>query len=119
MNGNFVLNLKSKLYRNNISKGSHEDILFLSSRNQKNLFLNECTIEDVLPHLLVHSSIATIDSKEKIWVATSMLVRLLETFTNNLVVVENDVPVGMLGGEEVIKEFAKNQDSSFFSDMMV
>ncbi len=119
MNGNFVLNLKSKLYRNNISKGSHEDILFLSSRNQKNLFLNECTIEDVLPHVLVHSSIATIDSKEKIWVATSMLVRLLETFTNNLVVVENDVPVGMLGGEEVIKEFAKNQDSSFFSDMMV
>lgn len=119
MSRNFVLNLKSKFNRSNNSTNYRENIIFSSSRNQKNLLLNECTIEDVLPHLLVHPSIATIDSKEKLWIATSMLVRFLETFTNNLVVVENDIPVGMLGGEEVIKEFTKIGDSSFFSDMTV
>ncbi|MGI0102370.1 MAG: hypothetical protein ACREA7_07230 [Nitrosotalea sp.] len=62
---------------------------------------------------------ATIESKEKMWVATSMLVRFLETFTNNLVVMENDIPVGMLGGQEVIKEFSKKPDHSFFSDLTV
>ncbi|MDE1765480.1 MAG: CBS domain-containing protein [Thaumarchaeota archaeon] len=81
--------------------------------------LSDCTIEDILPHLLVYSSMATIDSKEKMWVATSMLVRFLETFTNNLVAMENDSPVGMLGGHEVLKELAKNPTHSFFSDLTV
>ncbi len=116
MNNNFVLNLKNRIYKNNNSQVS---MLFSSSRNQKNLRLNECIIEDILPHLLVYSSIATIESKEKMWVATSMLVRFLETFTNNLVVMENNMPVGLLGGHEVIKEFSKNPDHSFFSDLTV
>jgi predicted transcriptional regulator len=114
-----MFNLKNKLQRNGIIKTSSERILFPSIRNQKNLHLNECTVEDILPHLLVYSSMATIGSKEKMWIATSMLVRFLETFTNNLVVMENDIPVGMLGGQEVIKEFSKNPDYSFFSDLTV
>lgn len=119
MNVGFMFNLKNKLYPNGIVKTSRERILFPSIDNQKNLRLNECTIEDILPHLLVYSSMATIESKEKIWIATSMLVRFLETFTNNLVAMENDIPVGMLGGQEVIKEFSKNPDHSFFSDLAV
>lgn len=114
-----MFNLKNKLQRNGIIKTSRERILFPSISNQKNLHLNECTVEDILPHLLVYSSMATIGSKEKMWIATSMLVRFLETFTNNLVVMENDIPVGMLGGQEVIKEFSKNPDHSFFSDLIV
>ncbi len=114
-----MFNLKNKLYKNDTVKEIREHILFSSSENQKNLRLNECTIEDILPHLLVCSSMATIESKEKVWVATSMLVRFLETFTNNLVVMENDVPVGMLGGSEVIKEFIKNPSYTFFSDLTV
>ncbi len=119
MNMDFMFNLKSKLRLNDTVKTHRERILFPSTSNQKNLRLNECTIEDILPHLLVYSSMATIESKEKIWVATSMLVRFLETFTNNLVAMENDIPVGMLGGQEVIKEFSKNPDHSFFSDLTV
>jgi len=114
-----MFNLKNKLQRNGIIKTSRERILFPSINNQKNLRLNECTVEDNLPHLLVYSSMATIESKEKMWIATSMLVRFLETLTNNLVVMENDLPVGMLGGQEVIKEFSKNPDYSFFSDLTV
>lgn len=114
-----MFNLKNKLHRNGIVKTSRESILFPSINNQKNLHLNECTIEDILPHLLVYSSMATIESKEKMWIAASMLARFLETFTNNLVVMENDIPVGMLGGQEVIKEFSKNPQHSFFSDLTV
>ncbi|HKU32613.1 MAG TPA: hypothetical protein VJR22_02045 [Candidatus Nitrosotalea sp.] len=119
MNSNFVLNLKNRFYKSGNSKISRDSILFSSSGSQKNISLNECTIEDILPHLLVCSSIATIESKEKMWVATSMLMRFLETFTNNLVVMEDDVPIGTLGGREVIKEFSKNRTPSFFSDVMV
>ncbi|MDE1763473.1 MAG: hypothetical protein KGH88_04415 [Thaumarchaeota archaeon] len=102
---------------NDSTVGKHT--LFSSSSRRKNLKLGECTVEDILPHLLVYSSMATIESREKIWVATSMLVRFLETFTNNLVAMENDTPVGMLGGQEVLRELAKNPTHSFFSDLAV
>lgn len=118
MNSNFMLNLKNRLYRAGM-KTDREQVLFSSSNKPQNLHLNECTVEDILPHLLVNSSMATIESKEKMWVATSMLVRFLETFTNNLVAIENDTPVGMMGSQEVIEELMKNPDNSFFSDFTV
>ncbi len=119
MNSNFVFNLKNKLYKNNNARILRKNVLFSSSDNTRNLHLKECTIEDILPHLLVYSSITNIDSKEKMWVATSMLARFLETFTNNLVAMENNVPAGMLGSQEVIKEFLKTPYHSFFSDFTV
>ena len=119
MNGNFLFNLKNKLYKSSNSSTVGKHALFSSSSSQKNLKLGECTVEDILPHLLVYSSMATIESREKMWVATSMLVRFLETFTNNLVAIENDMPIGMLGGQEVLKELAKNPTRSFFSDLTV
>lgn len=119
MNNDFMLNLRNKLCKNDIYRGVRRYVLFPDSENQKNIRLDTCSIEDILPHLLVYSSIATIESKEKMWVATSMLVRFLETFTNNLVTMENETPVGMLGGQEVVGEFVKNPTHSFFSDITV
>lgn len=118
MNNNFVFNLKNKLSKT-YSRISTDEVTFSPSGNAKNLRLSDCTVEDILPHLLVNSSMATIGSKEKNWVATSMLARFLETFTNNLVVMENEVPVGMLGSQEVIKELLKNPTREFFSDCSV
>src|SRR5574337_587741 len=112
-----MFNLKKKLHKN--TGVGRERILFSSANNPKNLRLNDCRIEDILPHLLVYPSIATIGNKEKIWVAASMLVRFLETFTNNLVVMENDNPVGMLGGKEFIEKFSKNPTHSFFTEFTV
>ncbi len=119
MNSKFVFNLRNKLHKSGKPKDSRNGVLFSSPDDSRNLYLNECTIEDILPHLLVYSSMATIGSKEKIWIATSMLARFLETFTNNLVVMENDIPVGMLGSQEVIGEFLKHPTYSFFSDHTV
>ena len=68
-----------------------------------------------MPHLLVYSSMATIDGKEKMWVATSMLVRFLASHTNNLVVMESDTPVGMIGSKEVLQGLYDNPTHEFFS----
>ncbi|MDE2589796.1 MAG: hypothetical protein KGL95_09060, partial [Patescibacteria group bacterium] len=73
MNNIFVLNLKNMLY-GNINARNRQRILFSSFDNTKNLHLNECMIEDILPHLLVYPSMVNIGGKEKMWVATSMLV---------------------------------------------
>ncbi|MDE1875868.1 MAG: hypothetical protein KGH86_03450 [Thaumarchaeota archaeon] len=94
-----------------------ESILFSPSTLGKDL--NHCTIEEILPHLLVYSSMATIENKEKIWVATSMLIRLLATHTNNLVSIENDMPVGMIGSREVLQGMYANPTHDFFSEQTV
>ncbi len=94
-----------------------ESILFSPSTLGKDL--NHCTIEEILPHLLVYSSMATIESKEKVWVATSMLVRFLATHTNNLVTMEDDTPVGMVGSKEVLQGIYSKPTHSFFSEQTV
>ena len=119
MYGNFVLNLKKKLH-GSPRKVQNKNIHSLSFMSDlKNLKLSECTIEDIMPHLLVCSSFASISSREKMWVATSMLVRFLETNTNNLVVMECVTPVAMLGGKEAVRGFSRNPSHHFFLDVMV
>jgi len=86
---------------------------------EKNLSLGDCILEEIFPHLLVYSSMATIENNEKMWTATSMLVRLLQTFTNNLVVLQNEIPAGVLGGRDALKEFYKNPTSDFFFNTTV
>lgn len=114
MASDFISNLKSKIQK----KSTSETITF-SSDDDKNLQLGKCTIEDIMPHLLVYSSMATIDGKEKMWIATSMLVRLLESFTNNLVVMESETPIGMLGSQEVLHGLYHEPMSEFFSKRTV
>lgn len=54
------------------------------------------------------------------WVATSMLIHALESFTDSLVVTEEDEkPIGVIGGKEVIENIFKNPSSSFFDDTTV
>lgn len=95
------------------SNKKRETVFYLPSQGKD---LNDCTIEEILPHLLINSSMATIESKEKIWVATSMLSRFLTTFTNNLVTMESETPVGMLGSKEILQKFLKNPTHEFFSE---
>lgn len=117
MNGKFMLDLKNRLCGNS-NKINRDLVRFSSFGDSGTLRLSECTIEDILPNLLVYSSMATIGSREKMWIATSMLARFLETFTNNLVVMEDEKPVGILGGQEVIGRLSKNPTNSFFSDFV-
>ena len=116
MASDFISNLKNRIQK---SKNTTSGLITFSSNNDKNLRLGKCTIEDIMPHLLIYSSLATIDSKEKMWIATSMLVRLLESFTNNLVVMESEIPIGMLGSQEVLHGLYHEPVSEFFSKRTV
>ncbi|MDE1861895.1 MAG: hypothetical protein KGI33_03175 [Thaumarchaeota archaeon] len=119
MNANFMLNLRKKLYGSDGVSRPWKQHPFPFKAGTRISVQKGCTIEGILPHLLVSSSFASIGSKEKMWVATSMLVRFLGTTTNNLVVIENDEPSGLLGGSEALENFSKNPSYSFFLDTTV
>lgn len=110
----FLDNLWQKVQNKMKISDGKKSIYFSPSLMKKDL--GHCTIEEILPHLLVNSSMATIESKEKVWVATSMLVRFLTSHTNNLVVMESDKPVGMIGSSEVLQGLHSNPDHGFFAE---
>jgi len=113
----FLSDLRIRISEKIKIQDKKESVFFSPTTLGKNL--NQCTIEEILPHLLVNSSMATIESKEKIWVATSMLVRFLTSYTNNLVVMESDTPVGMIGSKEVLHGLYDNPTHEFFSEHFV
>ncbi|MDE1812657.1 MAG: hypothetical protein KGH85_07315 [Thaumarchaeota archaeon] len=117
MKNRLLSDLRSMVHNKIKNHNKRESILFSPSTLGKDL--DHCTIEEILPHLLVYSSMATIENKEKIWVATSMLIRLLATHTNNLVSIENDMPVGMIGSREVLQGMYTNPTHDFFSEQTV
>jgi hypothetical protein len=117
MNSKFLLDLQNKIQRKIKSQEKDNEIFFSPSTLGKNL--NQCTIAEIMPHLLVHSSMATIESKEKMWIATSMLVRFLTSHTNNLVVMESHTPIGMIGSKEVLQGLYDNPTHDFFSERIV
>lgn len=117
MTSDFLADLGKKLVDKIRNQDKKESILFSTSVQGKDL--NQCTVEEILPHLLVNSSMATIESKEKVWVAASMLVRFLTSFTNNLVVMESGTPIGMLGSREVLQGLHNNPTHNFFSEHYV
>ena len=117
MNIRFLTNLQNKIHGKTESRVENADIFFSPSTLGKSL--NQCTVEEIMPHLLVYSSMATIEGNEKMRVATSMLVRFLTSHTNNLVVMESDVPIGMIGGKEVLNGLYKNPTWDFFSEHTV
>ncbi|MGQ0605745.1 MAG: hypothetical protein ACT4OD_02160 [Candidatus Nitrosotenuis sp.] len=85
----------------------------------KKIQLGKCRLDDIFPQLLVSSSNSTIEIVDSITTAISMLVRLSESLTNNLVVINNGVPVGMLGSREVLRGFIKNPTSNFLHNTIV
>lgn len=117
MNIKFLSDVQSRFHGKKKFHDKTSDILFSPSTLGKNL--NQCTVEEIMPHLLVYSSMATIEGKEKIWIATSMLVRLLASHTNNLVVMESDTPVGMIGSKELLNGIYENPTHEFFSEHVV
>ena len=56
---------------------------------------------------------STLKKVTETWVATGMLVQQLESFTDAVVVRENDKPVGIIGGKDIIIPLADNPRSRF------
>ena len=75
----------------------------------------DCLYDDILPRSLKSSPISCLEGKDNVWIASSMLSRISQT-SDNIVVIEKEFPVGIIGGMEIIKGIQKNPTASFFSD---
>lgn len=77
-------------------------------------------LKDLLPLSFTSTPAVSIRKENKVWVATSMLIHYLESFTDSLVVTEeNEKPVGVIGGREIIENVFKNPSSDFFDHTTV
>lgn len=77
------------------------------------------TLKDLLPLSLCSTPAVSIRKENKMWAATCMLMHYLESFTDSLVVTdENDKPIGLIGGREIIQNFSENPSLEFFDKIM-
>lgn len=96
-----------------------KQIFFNSNIVNKKIQLGKCRLDDIFPQLLVSSSNSTIEVTDNVMTGLSMLVRLSESLANNLVVINNGIPVGMLGAKEVLGGFLKNPTQNFLHNTII
>ena len=101
---------------NNNSNPRNPQLQFQSINTGKNLELQECLFDDLLPYSLVSSPISSIGGTDNVWIACSMLSRVSDT-TNNLVVLEKEFPLGIIGAREILKGLLKNPTPFYFQDI--
>ena len=106
----------NKIFNKNSNSKNHQ-ISFNSINSGKNLALTECLFDDLLPYSLASSPISSIHSEDNVWIACSMYSRLSQT-TDNLVVLDNEFPLGIIGGREILKGVLKNPTPYFFHDVL-
>ena len=116
LNSGWRKNLNKILNKNSQSKTNQ--LQFQSINTGKNLELQECLFDDLLPKALVSSPISSIENTDNVWIASSMLARVSDT-TNNLVILEKEFPLGILGGKEILRGLLKNPTPYFFHDVLV
>ena len=93
------------------------NLLFQSIDTGKNLELQECVFEELLPYSLSSSPISSIGEGDNVWIASSMLSRVSDS-TNNLVVLEKEFPLGIIGAKEILKGLLKNPTPYYFHDIL-
>jgi len=102
---------------NKSSDTKDNQLLFQSINTGKNLELQECLFDDLLPISLSSSPISSIESIDNVWIACSMLSRVSDT-TNNLVVLEKEYPLGIIGAREILHNLLKNPTPYYFHDVL-
>ena len=102
---------------NKSSDTKDNQLLFQSINTGKNLELQECLFDDLLPISLSSSPISSIRSMDNVWIACSMLSRVSDT-TNNLVVLEKEYPLGIIGAREILRDLLKNPTPYYFHDVL-
>jgi len=82
--------------------------------------ITDKTLKDLLSLSFASTPAVSIRKENKMWVATGMLIHYLESFTDSLVVTEGDeIPIGVIGGREIIENIFKNPTSNFFDSTTV
>ena len=81
--------------------------------------ISELSLESLFGDSLTASLCVNIEKGTETWVATGMLVQQLESFTDSVVVRENDKPIGIVGGKDIIVRLVDNPSSSLFYNTKV
>jgi predicted transcriptional regulator len=81
--------------------------------------ISELSLESLFGDSLTASLCVNIEKGTETWVATGMLVQQLESFTDAVVVRENDKPIGIVGGKDIIVPLVDKPSSSLFYDTKV
>ena len=76
--------------------------------------ISEISLNELFGDTLTSSLCVNIEKGTETWVATGMLVQQLESFTDAVVVRENDKPIGIVGGKDVIVELIQVPTSALF-----
>ncbi|MFQ5476394.1 MAG: hypothetical protein ACE5DT_05110, partial [Nitrosopumilus sp.] len=78
--------------------------------------LSSYSLEDLLPRTLMSTPITSAQHTDKMWVITAMLCRYLETFTDGVIIMKNEKPLGVLGGRETLARILLNPTLGFFEE---
>lgn len=81
--------------------------------------ISENSLFDLFGDSLTSSLCVNIEKGTETWVATGMLVQQLESFTDAVVVRENDKPIGIVGGKDVILNLIEDPSSTVFYNTKV
>ena len=81
--------------------------------------ISDLSLASLFGDSLTSSLCVNIEKGTETWVATGMLVQQLESFTDAVVVRENDKPIGIVGGKDIIVPLVDNPSSSLFYDTKV
>ena len=81
--------------------------------------ISQRSLKEIFGDSLTSSLCVNIEKGTETWVATGMLVQQLESFTDAVVVRENDKPVGIVGGKDIIVPLAENPNLDLFYNTKV
>ena len=76
--------------------------------------LADRTLRDLLPETLTHSFCIYVKKGQEVWVVAGMLAQFLESLTDSVLVLDDEKPVGAIGGKEIMENLLKNPTSSLF-----
>jgi CBS domain-containing protein len=76
--------------------------------------LGECLLKDLFSDSMLSSPVVSIRETALVAEAASLLPRYLETFTDSLVAIRGEKPVGLVGGKEILCGVLKMPNSGFF-----
>ncbi len=85
----------------------------------KNKPISEESLKNLLGDSLTSSLCVNIEKATKTWVATGMLVQQLESFTDAVLIRQDDKPIGIVGGKDILEKLIENPTSELFDNTNV
>lgn len=76
--------------------------------------ISELTLEEIFPKTLTHIPCVYVDKGREIWIATEMCAQYLESYVDSIVIRnEDEKPIGIIGGYDLLLHIRKNAATSF------